>query len=281
MKLTRENVQPRRGSSFARLEFDLPEFDTHYHYHPEIEITWIVSSEGQRLIGDAIESFHPGDLALIGSNVPHQYRNWRRGRARSKVIQFRQDLFGPELLDLPEFASIHRLLKRASRGLRFSKGVANASVRQMNRVFEATDGPSPIIELLELLKLLSGDAESSPIASVVYSEQIKIKKINRLQRALNYLESHWRDTVSLSDVAKAAALHPQSVSRFFRQHLGMNFQEYLARLRLSRATRLLLETDRTIVDIAFHCGFNNLSNFNRRFQSAYRQTPTAYRNKRL
>ena len=99
MKLTRENVQPRRGSSFARLEFDLPEFDTHYHYHPEIEITWIVSSEGQRLIGDAIESFHPGDLALIGSNVPHQYRNWRRGRARSKVIQFRQDLFGPELLD--------------------------------------------------------------------------------------------------------------------------------------------------------------------------------------
>lgn len=71
MKLSREKVQPKAGSSFARLDFELPEFDTHYHYHPEVEITWILESEGQRLVGDGLENFEANDLVLIGSGVPH------------------------------------------------------------------------------------------------------------------------------------------------------------------------------------------------------------------
>ena len=277
MKLSRENIQPHSGASFARLDFDLPQFDTHYHCHPEIEITWIVESEGQRLVGDTLESFEPEDLILIGSNVPHQYRNWGEDRARSKVIQFRRDLFGIGFLDLPELSKIKRLLDRAARGLRFSDAVRRAAFQQLQKVFEAPEGAGPLIELLELLKIMSMDEGSSPIASAVYAEPVKLKKIDRLQRVLNYLETHWQESVTLKEAAKVAALHPQSMSRFFQQHLGMNFQEYLIQLRIGRAARLLLETERTVVDIAFHCGFNNLANFNRHFQSVYQQTPSAYR----
>ncbi len=277
MKLSRENIQPHAGCSFARIDFDLPQFDMHYHYHPEIEITWIVESEGQRLVGDSLEPFKPGDLVLIGSNVPHQYRNWQRGRARSRVIQFKREMFGASLVELPEFARINRMLERASRGLAFSEPVQKSALMQISRVFKAEVGPSTLVSLIELLRILSEDEDTRELASVVYSEPVKQKKIDRLQRVLNYLEKHWQEAVTLEDAAKVAALHPQSMSRFFRQHLGMTFQEYLIQLRVGRAARLLLETERTVVDVAFHCGFNNLANFNRHFQSAYQMPPSSYR----
>ena len=279
MKLSRENVQPQAGSSFARLEFVLPEFDTHYHYHPEIEITWIVESEGQRLVGDCLESFARDDLVLIGSGVPHQYRNWRGGKAHSRVIQFRRELFGDEFWRLPEFARIERMLERSSRGLIFSSETAHLARRRMLKIFRADDGPSPVIELLELLNILSSDERSLPIASAVYSQPVKTKKIDRLQRVLNFLESRWREEITLAEAAEVAALHPQSMSRFFRKHLGVTFQEYVVQLRVRRAAQELLESDRKVVDIAFGCGFNNLANFNRSFQNIFGQTPSAYRNK--
>ncbi|MBK1875267.1 helix-turn-helix domain-containing protein [Pelagicoccus mobilis] len=277
MKLSRENIQPHSGNSFARIEFDLPQFDTHYHYHPEVEITWIAESEGQRLVGDALEAFEPGDLILIGGNVPHQYCNWKSGRARSRVIQFRQEILAPGVLDLAEFGRVRHLLDLAARGVGFSDEVRKAALQQMQRVFKAEEGPSTIIALLELLRILSQEESPRQIASVVYAEPVKLKKIDRLQRVLNYLEQNWQETVTLKEAAQAAALHPQSMSRFFQQHLGMSFQDYLIQLRIGRAARLLLETERTVVDIAFHCGFNNLANFNRHFQNAYKKTPSAYR----
>jgi AraC-like DNA-binding protein len=94
---------------------------------------------------------------------------------------------------------------------------------------------------------------------------------------LSYLEEHWNDTVKLDDVARVAALHPQSLSRFFGQHLGMSFQEYLVQFRISRAARFLIETDRTVSDIAFSCGFNNLSNFNAQFKRIKGQSPRGFR----
>ena len=277
MKLSRENVQPQAGSSFARLEFVLPEFDTHYHYHPEIEITWIVESEGQRLVGDCLETFARDDLVLIGSGVPHQYRNWKRGKAHSRVIQFRRELFGNELWRLPEFDRIDRMLERSARGLFFSSATSRLARGSMLKVFRAQEGPGSVIELLELLNILSSDERSVPIASAVYSQPVKTKKIDRLQRVLNFLESRWREPVTLTEAAEVAALHPQSMSRFFRKHLGVTFQAYVVQLRVRRAAQALLESDRKVVDIAFDCGFNNLANFNRSFHSAYGQTPSAYR----
>lgn len=277
MQLVRENVQPASGSSFLCLEIDRPQFDSHYHHHPEIEIAWIVESEGQRLIGDAVGEFESGDLAMIGSGVPHQYRNWKPGRARAKVLQFHRDLFGPEFLSRPECALVRQLLDDSARGLGFSSGVAAEAQGHIRKLFRMRPGLPQLMELMALLHFLSLDEDRHPIASVAYAEPVNVVRIERLQRVLNFIDENWQQSVSLADASRVAALHPQSLSRFFRQHLGMNFQEYLIRLRLSRAARLLLETDRTVVDIAFACGFNNMANFNRHFQAAFQRTPRTYR----
>ena len=277
MKLKRENIQTKSGTSFACIDFDLPSFDSHYHYHPEIELTWIVQSEGQRLIGDTLSPFSPGDLVLIGSNVPHQYRNWESGRAHSLVIQFKREVFGEGLLELPEFHEVRRLLDASTRGLSFSDNTRAAAQKRIKKLQGTNSGLRRMLQLIDLLNLLSEDEDAQPIASITYAEPVKYKKMDRLERVLNYLEAHWQKSIPLAEISKVAALHPQSMSRFFRQHLGMSFQEYLIQLRISRAARLLLESDRTVVDIAFDCGFNNLANFNRHFQSIYKQTPSHYR----
>ena len=88
MKPARETILPGAGSSFVCLDIDQSEFDCHYHHHPEFELTWILESEGQRLVGDSVEGFGPGDLVLIGRWVPHQYRNWQRGKRGPESSSF-------------------------------------------------------------------------------------------------------------------------------------------------------------------------------------------------
>lgn len=277
MKPTRETIMPGVGHSFVCLEIDQSEFDRHYHHHPEYEITWILESEGQRLIGDSVEGFGPGDFVLIGRWIPHQYRNWKRGKARARVIQFQSEMLGDDFLSLPEMADLVPFLEGANRGWSFSKPVRKEAIHLMEGIFEQKGGAARLLGLIGLLCFLSNDRDRRPIASITYKETVNRQKVERLQRVLGYLEEHWNDTVKLDDVARVAALHPQSLSRFFGQHLGMSFQEYLVQFRISRAARLLIETDRTVLDIALSCGFNNLSNFNAQFKRIKGQPPRAFR----
>ncbi|HYD84278.1 MAG TPA: cupin domain-containing protein, partial [Opitutus sp.] len=125
VKIHFEKVLPNAGESFHCRRFEEPTFPAPYHTHPEIELTYIVSSHGRRFVGDSIEQFGPGDLVLIGSNLPHRWasdtpppkagRRW----ATSLVVQFLPDCLGAHFWNQPEFAAIATLLARAQAGLVF------------------------------------------------------------------------------------------------------------------------------------------------------------------
>ena len=111
-------------SSFTAFQRSDPEFPFYWHYHPEFELTLIVDSHGQRLVGDGIADYGPGDLVLLGPNVPH---SWRSGPVKSVtgevhravVVQFREDFLGPRFFELQEMEGVARLLRNASNGLAF------------------------------------------------------------------------------------------------------------------------------------------------------------------
>jgi len=277
IKLNRELVDVPQGSSFSCSEIDVERFDGHYHFHPEIEITWIVESKGQRIIGDSISPFSAGDLVLIGSALPHQYLNWQEGASKAKVVHFRQEIFGAEFLSAPEMAGVKKMLSDAARGTVFSTATRLAATERLEKFATCDPGMERLVTLLELLKVLAADQGATHLASVAYAHPVKSSQIKRLQRVLNFLEEKWREPLALEEVAKVAALHPQSLSRFMRQHLGLTYQGYLNQLRLRHVADLLLTTDRTIADIAFHCGFNNLANFNRLFLASFERSPSEYR----
>jgi len=94
MKIVFEKVARSPDRSFATVDKRARAFDGRFHFHPEIEITLIESSSGRRVVGDSIEPFAPGDLVMLGPNLPHQYVSDPPSSdtiAAAKVIQFAPD----------------------------------------------------------------------------------------------------------------------------------------------------------------------------------------------
>ncbi|OHE88817.1 MAG: hypothetical protein A3G75_13485 [Verrucomicrobia bacterium RIFCSPLOWO2_12_FULL_64_8] len=279
MRIAYEKILLAEGSSFALLDRRSAAFDGRFHFHPEFEITLIESSSGRRLVGDGIDSFVPGDLVLLGANLPHQYLTdsaTSRGPAAAKVIQFRKDFIGEAFLAAPEAADIRELLEKSRRGLKFGSETVAVGRRLIAEIF-GVSGFKRLLRLLELLHLLSADRQARPIASAGYTARISSGEGDKIDRALRYLNERFAQPVSFTDLCRYLHITPASCNRLFRKSIGRSFKSMLIDIRISHACRLLLETDRSIVDVAYASGFANLSNFNRRFKQLKTASPRAFR----
>src|SRR4051812_32612836 len=110
-------------ASFLYKKMDCDHFDNPWHFHKEYELVMIKKSRGTRFIGDNVSQFSEGDLALIGSNIPHLYRNSEeyyggtKQKASSIFIHFTKDFLGSQFFDIPEMKMVYRLLERSSLAL--------------------------------------------------------------------------------------------------------------------------------------------------------------------
>jgi AraC-like DNA-binding protein len=248
-----------------------------YHYHPEFELIHFVEGEGIEFIGDSNQTFKAGHLVLLGSNLPHFWINDTECQyAEACVIQFKPELFGEQLILLPELARLKSLIEMASRGVAFSRLMATQAVPLMMRL-GGESGAKRFLTLLELLALLSRDAPSRTLCTTPYNLPDSSETKRRVEAVYRYLGAHFRESCGVPDVAKEFGMNEATFSRFFRRETGRTFIEALIDLRLSFACKLLRETDKTIAEVAFDCGFANLANFNRQFRWKYRMTPKEYR----
>jgi quercetin dioxygenase-like cupin family protein len=108
MKPALEHLPKEKDNSFVVKFFDYNYYPTPWHYHPEYEIVMVTESTGKRFIGDHISDFLPGNLAFLGPNIPHTYRNDEKYyedrsalRAKSIVIHFTESSLGNDFLELP------------------------------------------------------------------------------------------------------------------------------------------------------------------------------------
>ncbi len=268
------------GQSFVAFSYTCPRFPFYWHYHPHMELTLIESGEGTRFVGDHVSPFVAGDLALLGGNLPHTWSSEDTGRLRGPrshrvlVAHFARELFD---LGAPEFARVRGLLQRAERGCTFSPAVA-ARAAELFRELPALRGFAAWRQLATILDLLAGDAGAAPLASAGYTPSDRQGAQRRLERALAFVEAHAdSDSLALRDVARTVHLTPAAFSRFFRRLTGGTLVAHINTVRVGRACQLLSESDRSVAEIAYACGFSNLANFNRRFRALKRMTPTAYR----
>jgi AraC-like DNA-binding protein len=106
-----------------------------------------------------------------------------------------------------------------------------------------------------------------------------LKENERVKKVFNYIEQHFKDPISLDDVAELIHMNPSSFSRFFKKTTNKTFISYLNEYRLNHAIQLLMETELDIKNIGYECGFTNLSNFFRHFKAHTQTTPYDYRRK--
>lgn len=271
-----ERIPLHGPASLAIREFIAPAFRYPWHQHPEIELTWILKGSGLRYVGDSVEPFHAGDFCLLGSNLPHTWltsENEPGATVRSLVVQFDPERWGREILQLPEFCRIADLLDRASRGLSFEEGMAARIRRKMFRPMSSLRRFTVLLEILEEL----GHSTPRPLSLAPWIRGRPKGTDSRLDTVFSYLSENAGGPVLQADAARMVRLSPAAFSRFFRRNVGKTFQAYLTDLRLSEACRQLLESKRTISEIAFDVGFGNLSNFNRAFRLARGMAPGEFR----
>lgn len=278
MKAILEKVSHDKNRSFALFEFEMRRFNCPFHYHPEIELTLIVSSSGHRYVGDHIGRFSPGDLVLMGPNLPHSYINDARpGQiAHSVVLQFLPDCLGPGFLQLGEMKGIQHLLERSRVGLSFH-GRTRDKVAPLLSPLRKLDGPARLAAFLQVLGILSRSKECRTLASPAYSPSLALYQGERINRVCELISRRFREGITQSEAARAAKMSPPSFSRFFRRATNRTFRAFLNEVRVGHAAQLLLESDRTVAEICYESGFGNLSNFNRQFLKLRSASPRDFR----
>ena len=252
-----------------------------WHHHREYELTLITEGVGNRHVGTAVEPYGPGDLVLLGPHLPHTFTSVGQdppAMSEAVVAQFRHDFLGPGFFDLPQFASLARLLRLSARGVVLAPApepVRRAMIRLPG--LDAAERTSALLDILCRLTTIEGDPELIASGSVVVPDGDVSRRIDRVCR---HLQQAHTGPVELATVAGLVHMAPTSFSRFFRRVMGRTLTDYVNQLRVQTACRLLLTTDEPIARIAARSGYQNLSNFNRRFREQKQQSPREYRTAR-
>ena len=255
-----------------------------YHYHPEIDILLSLKDHRGRFIsGDYTGPMERGTLIMNGPNIPHALHSgladdedW--SKPSLAVIQFSEASLGEDLLERHELKPVRDFLQAARYGFEFF-GETRHRAAELILAMQDQGELERFIQLLRLLRLLAESTERRVLASPAYSPSLRDRDISRLDRVIRHLHQSKSRALHLEDVAEVANLTPKSFCRFFRANTGKTLVQYVNALRVGEACRLLLETNAPVTEIAFQVGFNNLSNFNRRFRELKEMSPREYRSR--
>ncbi len=284
MRILVEKIPTVPGNhSFTVREFKLPIFDAPLHVHPECELTYIVQGQGRRVVGDSVELYSAGDLVLIGPNVPHCWYSDQLPEpaplSHSIVVQFVPSFLGASFFDLPEMGALNQLLESASRGLCLTPPVQAAVAGRMTQLLTA-GGAARIVLLLDILDQIAGLRSHRYLASAGFTATRHPTDSARINRVFQYVFDHFQQNVSLSEAAAIANMNPPAFCYYFKKRTRRSFSEFVNEIRIGHACKLLMNSDKTVAEICYESGFNNIAYFNRRFQQSQQVSPTAYR-KRL
>lgn len=255
-------------------------FDFPLHYHDEIELNLILNAKGaKRVIGDHIEEIGEHELVLVGSNLQHAWfgDGFAQDQITEVTIQFNRDLFDEKFLRKNQLSFIRNLLEKASRGILFSTATTRELAPRILGLGKK-QGFDSVLELMSILHDLSISRNYKVLSDSTFNNIEKnTYNSRRIEKVMAYSNQNFQKQISLAEVARITNMTESAFSRFFKLRTGMTFIDSLTEIRLGHASRLLIETTQSISEIAYDCGFNNISNFNRIFKKKKGCTPKELR----
>ncbi|MBL7818959.1 MAG: AraC family transcriptional regulator [Saprospiraceae bacterium] len=280
MRAAYEHLSENIENSFLYRRFSLPQFDAPFHYHPELELTFIEQSEGRRFVGQQVADFVAGDLVLLGENVPHCWLNNVShtegiGSAKSIVIQFRKDFLGDTFLNLPEMGAVNQLFQKAQSGILIKGKTRDKVVEKMD--FSYLTSFQKLIQLIEILQIIAISDEIELIDTQFSSSTVSMLDTERFRKVYAYIIENYQQEISLEAVAAVAHLTPTAFCRYFKKMTRKTLVDVILEFRLKHACQLLISTEKSVSDICFDSGFGNISYFNKQFKNALGHSPLNYR----
>lgn len=274
---------PRQKPETIRAEYwDLPNFYDPIHFHEECQLTYILEGEGTLFVGDKLDRFKSGELFLIGSNLPHVFRNnatlLKSGaavRARAISIFFLRDSFHGMFKNIPETQFIQQLFKNAELGVRLSKKNSKTILPHMKKLLRLK-GIQRVFELL----ITCNDISVNKNVEIISTKAPMIfdsENSERLNKVFDYIINNHYKNISLEEVASLICMTRTSFCRYFKRRTQKTFSQYLIEVRISHACKQLTEGGLNVSEACYSCGYNNISNFRRHFVSITGMTPNAYK----
>ena len=265
-----EKVLSSEDASFTCYLRGEQRFPFEWHYHPEYELIAVTASRGRRFVGDNVADYGPGDIVLLGPDLPHSWQSIYDSEyhQESVVVQFSYGFLGDTLFDHGEFQAVRQMLEDSGRGLAFSGEKAEVLTERLKSLIKL-EGLGRVLELLSILDELTRVDDIQTLSSEGFDATCNKPETERINKAFNYMHKQMSEVFHQHDVADYLNMSRSGFSRFFRRCTGQSFIRCLNDMRVGQACRYLIDTDMTITEICFKSGFRNLSNFNRQFLSRH------------
>ena len=257
------------------------EFTYPIHNHEVFELNFVEHASGvRRIVGDSNEVIGDYDLVLITS--PDLEHVWEQNTCTSDdireiTIQFYLDMSDDGFLSRNPFYSVRKMLKEARKGLSFPLSAIMRVYQQLDTLSSVKDGFYACTQFMTILYELSRCEGARTLATSSYAKVEVESDSRRVLKVKNYIAKNYMDEIRLNTLADIAGMSPSAFSRFFKLHTGRNLSEYIIEMRLGYASRMLVDTAKSIAEISFQSGFNNLSNFNRIFKKKKGCSPSEFR----
>jgi len=284
MRILLKKIDQPELSSFLVKRVSTPCLEDSLHYHEEYELLYVVKGKGKRLVGDSISEFKEGDLALIGANLPHLWRNspafYKNNEERAAeviIVQFKKDFLGEVFFKKPETQAIAQLLERSKKGIGFYGNFTSEVVSCLTQLPSTTG----IDKMLMLVRLLSDLAHEKQyfLSENSFPKNYTLADQERLNNVCRYVMDNFNQDIRLEQVAKIANLGTAPFCRYFKDKTRKTFTHFLNEVRIDHAAHLLIENKLNISEVSMACGFNSLTHFNRQFKKIKHSTPSEYREK--
>lgn len=253
---------------------------THHHVYYELSL---ITGSGRYLSGGYSGKHYdvsPGSLFFYKNSEPHcitditspamdflnvyisplYFRHLTGGAFGDFGIEFLQKSFPSnrlaDFLDEDELATVRDAMHRISAELR--EGKDSALLMAKNHLDRA---------------LITLARKSLPSEGLLPTRG----RFERIFEVLSYINEHYREPLSLSELATACNLEKTYFSALFKRVIGLSPCEYITVRRIEHAVKLLKATDKSVLEIATECGFNNTANFNKLFKNHTGTVPKAIR----
>ena len=251
------------------------------HRHTQFEISYVLSGTGTYRVGNKTYPIADGDVFVFSSNEFHYITEITSASINLLTVHFEPCyLFGSSFDSL----SSHCINLCFAHSDNFE-----------NRILAAEAGDLQNI-LLQMRDELRNQPQESSLMVKSYlnmflvslirnhdfagqSRSFKRKNVHAIRNAVDYINVHLAEPISLSDVANAVHVSPSHLSALFKDFFQVSLWSYIITKRIERAILLLMDkgNQQTILEIALQCGFNNTTNFNRAFRKHTGLTPSKYR----
>ncbi|MFU0799823.1 MAG: AraC family transcriptional regulator [Xylanivirga thermophila] len=285
-------------SNHAYIEFDgkyLLTLDNNYlrpprsakaylHCHPWLEISLVKTGTGEYIVDDKVYDIREGDIFLFNNIEKHAIGIYPPNEMVNMVIHFEPRL----IWNMSDSTFDYRYLKIFfDRNDNFENRLDrnNPATEEIKRLLLEIEDEFrkrlPEYELMIKVKLLN--ILVALIRHYGYTEKknktpSKIKKdLLAMNRVIDYIDDHLCEDIMLEDLASIAYMNPSYFSTLFKKYNGISPIEYISKRRISRAIEYLKASDKTVLEIASLCGFNNPTNFYKTFKKLTGKTPSDFR----